>query len=59
MTCLIDRIVDRAGLKSHAFMLGTFFGSLYADFQEKIFHEKSVNLFQTLVTLLCNVSTKF
>ena len=25
MTCLIDRILDRAGMKSHASMLGTFF----------------------------------
>ena len=34
MTCLIDRILDRAGMKSHAPMLGTF-GTLHAHFQEK------------------------
>ena len=51
MTYLINRILDGAGMKSHAFMLGTFFsiylGSLYADFQEKIFFETSGKKFQT------------
>ena len=38
MICLIDKILDEAGMKSHASMLETFFvylGCLYANFQEK------------------------
>ena len=51
MTCWIDEVLDGAGIKSHAFMLGTFFytyiGTLYADFQEKIFPETSWKKLQT------------
>ena len=46
-TCWIDEVLDGAGMKSHTFMLGTFFiytlalHNTYADFQEKIFPETS------------------
>ena len=50
MTCLIDKSLSGAGMKSFTSMLGTFFkhlGTMYADFQEKIFAEISGKTFQT------------
>ena len=44
MTCLIDRVLSGAGIKSHTFMLGTL-GSMYADFQEKEISGKNFQTF--------------
>ena len=58
MTCLIDRVLDRAGMKSH---VGDFFciylGTMYADFQEKIFVEISWKKFQVVRVSLFNIPT--
>ena len=60
MTCLIDRVLSEAEMKLHSPMLETFFvytypGTMYADFQEKIFAEISGKMFQTF--LCSNVTT--
>ena len=51
MPCWIDEVLDGAGMKSLTFYAGDVFciylGSLYADFQEKIFPETSGKKFQT------------
>ena len=56
MTCLIDRVLDRAGMKSHVGdFFGIYLGTMYADFQEKKssqrFLEKTPKLFIVVVTL--------
>ena len=47
MTCLIDRALSGAGMKLHTSMLGGLFGTMYANFQVKIFAEISGRKFQT------------
>ena len=55
MTCLEARLLSGAGMKLHSSMLGTFFvytyihlGTMYANFQEKIFAGISGKQIQTL-----------